>query len=113
MDTKDQKLEIFGSLAMEAAISVSPSFESFFDRQCSEAVRDVDYVITTIRVGQDEARVADEKIAMGFHLLPQETTGAAVFRLQCAPFRLIRLLQLVRDFAKPSVQVFNFTIPPA
>ncbi len=112
MDTNDQKLEIFGSLAMEAAIRLAPHLKVSLTANVREAVRDADYVITTIRVGQDEARVADEKIAMDLHLLPQETIGACgfSFAMRSIPV-LLDYCSLIRDFAKPSVQVFNFTNP--
>lgn len=52
-----------------------------------EAVRDADYVITTIRVGQDEMRAKDERIALDHGVLGQETTGAAGCPLPCAAYR--------------------------
>ena len=44
-----------------------------------EAVTDADYVITTIRVGEDDMRARDERIALNKGILGQETTGAAGF----------------------------------
>ena len=43
------------------------------------AITDVEFVITQIRVGGNQARVHDEKIPMKYGLLGQETTGAGGF----------------------------------
>lgn len=51
-----------------------------------EAVRGAEYIVTTVRVGQDEARAKDERIALNLGLIGQETTGAGAFPMRCARF---------------------------
>ncbi len=77
-----------------------------------EAVKDADYVITTIRVGGDHMRVRDERIALSHGVLGQETTGAAgvSFAMRSVP-ALASYCELIKKYAKPDVKVFNFTNP--
>ena len=46
-----------------------------------EALRDADYIITTIRGDADEGRVFDERTALSHGVLGQETTGAGGFAM--------------------------------
>ena len=77
-----------------------------------EAIRDADYVITTIRVGEDDMRVRDERIALSLGVLGQETTGAAglSFAMRSVD-ALAEYCEMVKRFAKPGCKVFNFTNP--
>lgn len=77
-----------------------------------EAVRDADYIITTIRAGEDQKRVDDERIALARNVLGQETTGAAgfSFAMRSVP-ALAKYCELIRKYAKPGAKVFNFTNP--
>ena len=77
-----------------------------------EAVKDSDYVITTIREGGDEMRVKDERIALNNGVLGQETTGAAGFSFAMrSVYALKEYCELIEKYAKPDCKVFNFTNP--
>ena len=71
-----------------------------------------DYVITTIRVGEDDMRAKDERIALGKGVLGQETTGAAgfSFAMRSVP-ALAEYCELIKKYSKRNVKVFNFTNP--
>ena len=75
-------------------------------------MRGADYVITTIRVGEDDMRVRDERIALSMGVLGQETTGAAglSFAMRSVD-ALAGYCELVKKYAKPGCKVFNFTNP--
>lgn len=77
-----------------------------------EAVRDADYVITTIRVGGDDMRIRDERFALSKGLLGQETTGAAgfSFAMRSVP-ALAEYCELAKRYASKDVKIFNFTNP--
>lgn len=79
MDNDEQKLNIYGKMAREVARRLDPEVEFTLTTDPVEAVRDADYLITTIRAGQDEMRIQDERIALAHGILGQETTGAAGF----------------------------------
>lgn len=112
MDTNETKLKIFGEMARQTAKKIRPDVEFELTTDPVLAVQDADFVITTIRVGEDEKRVDDEKIALKYHLLGQETTGAAgfSFAMRSVP-ALARYCELIREHGAPGVKVFNFTNP--
>ena len=79
MDNDPKKLEIYGRMARRVALRLRPDIDFRLTGDPVEAVRDADYIITTIRAGGDDLRVRDERAALNLHLLGQETTGAAGF----------------------------------
>lgn len=112
MDNDPIKLNIFGEMSKEVAHRIDPSvrFETTLDAE--EALRDADYVITTIRVGEDEMRCRDERLALNLGILGQETTGAAgfSFAMRSVP-ALVEYCEMAKKVAKPGVKIFNFTNP--
>ncbi len=112
MDNNEEKLNIYGKMAKEVAKRINPSILFELTTDPIEAVNDADYVITTIRVGEDGMRVRDERIALSYHLLGQETTGAAgfSFAMRSVP-ALASYCELIKQYAKKDVKVFNFTNP--
>lgn len=112
MDNNETKLNIYGALARQVAFRINPELKFTLTTDAVEAVKDADYIITTIRVGEDEKRVDDERIALGKGVLGQETTGAAgfSFAMRSVPV-LAGYCELVRKYAKKEAKVFNFTNP--
>ena len=112
MDSDEKKLRIYGGLAAHVSAMLCPDLIFRLTSDVEDAVRDADYVITTIRPGGDHMRVREERIALAAGVLGQETTGAAglSFAMRSVP-ALAKICDLVRKLAKPSVKVFNFTNP--
>lgn len=112
MDNDSRKLNIYGKMAAHVASLICPRLNFVCTCDPVEAVRDADYVITTIRVGGDEMRVKDERIALDKGILGQETTGAAglSFAMRSVP-ALAQYCRLIKKYAKKGVKVFNFTNP--
>ena len=112
MDNNEQKLNIYGELARQVALRIYPGWKFSLTTDAVEAVRDADYIITTIRVGEDDKRIDDEKIALAKGVLGQETTGAAgfSFAMRSVP-ALAEYCELIRKYARPQAKVFNFTNP--
>ena len=109
MDNNPEKLRIYGEMAKQVAFLLCPTLRFTLTTDAVAAVRDADYVITTIRVGEDDMRVRDERIALDLGVLGQETTGAAgfSFAMRSVP-ALAGYCELIRKYAKPAVKVFNF-----
>jgi len=112
MDNNIQKLKLYGGLAKEAAARIDGSIHFSLTNDPVEALRDADFIITTLRVGEDEARILDEKLALQYGVLGQETTGAGGFAMASRSIpALVGYMELVRMYAKPGALVFNFTNP--
>lgn len=112
MDDNGRKLDIYGTMAKTVAAKICPELKFTLTTDATAAVSGADYVITTIRVGGDDMRVRDERIALGMGVLGQETTGAAgfSFAMRSVP-ALTGYCELVKRYAKPGCKVFNFTNP--
>ena len=112
MDNDAKKLGIYGAMAKVVAQKNCPALRFSLTTDAVEAVRGADYVITTIRVGGDDMRVKDERIALDRGVLGQETTGAAglSFAMRSVD-ALVGYCKLVLTHAKPNCKVFNFTNP--
>ncbi len=112
MDNNEKKLKIYGGMALNVAKRLCPELNFTLTTDATEAVKNADYVITTIRVGEDEMRVRDERIALDKGILGQETTGAAgfSFAMRSVP-ALADYCELIKKYSKKDVKVFNFTNP--
>ena len=112
MDNNEEKLRIYGGMASHVASLLCPKMKFTLTSDAVEAVKDADYVITTIRVGEDDMRAKDERIALNYGVLGQETTGAAglSFAMRSVP-ALAEYCELIKKYSKPDVKVFNFTNP--
>lgn len=112
MDSDPQKLRIYGTLAKETAKRIEPALQFVLTTDAKAAVTGADYVITTIRVGGDDMRVRDERIALSYGVLGQETTGAAGLSFAMRSVAALReYCELVKQYAKPGCKIFNFTNP--
>lgn len=112
MDSDSQKLRIYGTLAKETAKRIESALQFVLTTDAKAAVTDADYVITTIRVGGDDMRVRDERIALSYGVLGQETTGAAGLSFAMRSVAALReYCELVKQYAKPDCKIFNFTNP--
>lgn len=112
MDRDEEKLRIFGTMAEQVSKRIRPDLKFRVTTDAVDAVKDADYIITTIREGQDEMRIRDERIALDQGVLGQETTGAAgfSFAMRSVP-ALVQYCKLAKQYASPNVKIFNFTNP--
>lgn len=112
MDNDEKKLNIYGKMAKKVSNLLYSKLNFVLTADPVEAVKNADYVITTIRVGGDDMRVQDERIALRLGLLGQETTGAAGLSFAMRSVSaLAEYCELIKKYAKPNCKVFNFTNP--
>ena len=106
MDTDEEKLRIYGGLAARVSHMLNPDLAFRLTADAVDAVRDADYIITTIRVGGDHMRVREERIALACGVLGQETTGAAgvSFAMRSVPV----LAEYFRHSFYEKILSFNF-----
>ena len=115
-DIDQEKLEIIGKLCRYVAVrndahAESGSLSVRTVKNPEDAIRGMDYIVTTLRVGGDHSRVVDEQMALKHGVIGQETTGVGGF------FMAMRTIPVLLDYAKmieelaPNAWVFNFTNP--
>lgn len=112
MDIDAEKLGIYGKIAKGIAERINPKLKFSLTESAEEALRDADFVITTIRAEGDRGRVFDERTALSQGVLGQETTGAGGFAMALRSIHtLVDYCALANQVAKPGAPIFNFTNP--
>lgn len=112
MDINEEKLNIYGKIAKKIAESIDSTIDFTLSSHAKEALKDANYIITTVRVGEDYGRVQDERIALRNGVLGQETTGAGGFgmALRSVP-TIIEYCNIIKEVAAQDAVLFNFTNP--
>ncbi len=110
-DIDHEKLAIIGKLCRHVVkregkdLTVREVFDPV------EAIRGMDYIVTTLRVGGDHSRVVDESVALRNGVIGQETTGVGGFSMA------VRTIPVLMDYCEliekhaPEAWIFNFTNP--
>lgn len=106
-----EKLGIVGEMAKRMMKASNKDCEIHMTLDRGEALKDADFVITQLRVGQLEARIKDERIPLSHGMIGQETNGAGgIFKaLRTVPV----ILEIVEDMKRlcPGAWLINFTNP--
>ena len=79
MDIDPEKLAYFGGIARYLVAREREELQITLTTDAKTALSDADWVVTTVRVGGDETRTQDERIALRHGVIGQETTGAGGF----------------------------------
>ena len=111
MDIDAQRLEIVGGFAQRMVAAKGAPFKVVLTLDQRAAVQGASYVTTQLRVGQMEARRADEYLGRRHGLIGQETTGVGGMAkaLRTIPV-ILKLAQDMRALA-PGALLVNFTNP--
>lgn len=111
MDNDAEKLRIFGGMGKYLVNKADSKLEVVLTEDFTEAVTNADYVVTTLRVGQDEARCKDERIALDMGLIGQETTGAGGYSYATRTIpTILEYMRIIKEKSN-NATVFNFTNP--
>ena len=81
LDNDQQKLKTYGEISRELARRLDPDLTFEVTSDARAALTGVDYIITTIRAGEDAGRLFDEQTCLAHGVLGQETTGAGGFAM--------------------------------
>ncbi len=112
MDIDEEKLYIYGKIAKVIANKINPDLVFSLTSDAEEALKDADFIITTIRAEGDSGRVFDERTALNEGVLGQETTGAGGFAMSLRSIHtLIDYCETAKRLSKPDAPIFNFTNP--
>lgn len=112
LDSSEENLKIFGEIARYVFSQIRPDIHFSLTTDPVSALTNANYVITTLRVGGDESRVHDERIALNHNTLGQETTGAGGFAMAMRSIpAILNYCRLIEEHAAPDAILFNFTNP--
>ena len=111
MDTNPEKLELLGALCQHIARRLDSPVRIHFTTDAREALEGASYIITTIRVGEEQGRVLDERIALRRGVLGQETTGPGGFAMAMRSIPAILEYAELAEQVAPGAWIFNFTNP--
>lgn len=112
MDNNDKKLQIYGNLSKEIFEKLNDKVKFSIISDPIEALKDADYIITTIRVGEEEGRVKDERVALKNGVLGQETTGPGGFSFSIRSIPIILdYCKMIEKYSSKDAILFNFTNP--
>ena len=107
----EEKLRIVGGLAQRMVEAAGLPMEVHLTLDRRAALAGADFVTTQFRVGQLDARIADERIALKHGLIGQETNGAG------GMFKALRTIPVIFDIIRdmeelcPDAWLINFTNP--
>ncbi len=112
MDIDEEKLYTYGKIAKRISELINPELDFSLTPDADVALKDADFIITTIRAEGDEGRVFDERTALNLGVLGQETTGAGGFAMALRSIHtLIGYCEKIKELSKENAPVFNFTNP--
>ncbi len=112
MDIDAERLKVVGGFAQRMVEHKGSPFKIVLTNNQREAVTDAAYVTTQLRVGQMQARRADEYLGRRHGLIGQETTGVGGMAkaLRTIPV-ILGIAKDMKEVAKPGAMLVNFTNP--
>ncbi len=111
MDIAAEKLDLVGALAHGIARKMGSPVRVTTTTDARAALDGAQFVVTTIRVGGDEGRITDERIALQHGVLGQETTGPGGFAMALRSIPEVLAYAELLDAVAPGAWLFNFTNP--
>ena len=110
-DIDREKLSIIQRLCRHVVAREGEDLSVRLAADATDALRGMDYIVTTLRVGGDHSRVIDETVALNNGVIGQETTGVGGFSMAVRTIPvLLDYCALIEELA-PNAWVFNFTNP--
>ena len=112
MDIDADRLQVVGDFTIDLLDQAGTGMKVRQTTSLTEAVRDADYVITTMRVGRAEGRYLDETIPHKYGLLGQETIapGGLSMGLRNIPV-IVDVARKIEEYAEPSAWLINLANP--
>jgi 6-phospho-beta-glucosidase len=111
MDVDAEKLAILGELCREVGRRAESDVRITTTTDPRAALEGARHVVTTIRVGFEQGRVYDERIALKHGVLGQETTGPGGFAMALRSIPAILEYAELLERVSPGAWLFSFTNP--
>ncbi len=112
MDIDQERLDIVGTFTKGIIDDAKLPIDVVLTTDLVEAVKDADFVITTMRVGVARGRVLDESIPPKHGLIGQETTapGGLAMGMRNIPI-IVNVARMVEEYSKPEAWLINLANP--
>lgn len=111
MDIDERKLGLFSALCRELVRRAGDPFTLSATSNARLALSGAAHVVTTVRVGFEQGRATDERIALRHGVLGQETTGPGGFSMALRSIpAILGYAGLLREVS-PRAWLYNFTNP--
>lgn len=112
MDIDEYRLSCTGNYVKKMFEEAGMETKILMTTDLNEAVKDCDYVISTIRPGKSDMRNLDETIPFKHHLIGQETTapGGMVMGFKTIP-AMLEIADVISKFAKKDCYLINLANP--
>lgn len=110
-DINERKLELFGRISQELARRMQSPVRITMAADAERALDGARYVVTTVRPGNEDGRIKDERIALAHGVLGQETTGPGGFAMALRSIPVILKYAEILKKVSPDAWLFNFTNP--
>ena len=111
MDVDPRKLELMGGVCRLVAQQQESPVRITTTTDAHAAISGADYVVTSIRAGDEQGRIYDEHIALRHGVLGQETTGPGGFAMALRSIPAITEYAALIQELSPDAWMFNFTNP--
>jgi len=111
-DIDEAKLSLINeTIISDLQENARPTFTIHVASSLIEAVRDADYIFSSIRVGGQQARIIDEGSPLALGQIGQETVGVGGFFLALRTIPVVlQQIEIIKKYA-PLAWVINFTNP--
>lgn len=112
MDIDEYRLKATGNYVVKMFKDAGMDTKITLTGDLEEAVRDTDFVITTIRPGMSDGRNMDETIPFKHGLIGQETTapGGMIMGLKTIP-AMLEIAHMIEKVGKPDCYLINLANP--
>ncbi|NRF94505.1 6-phospho-beta-glucosidase [Paenibacillus frigoriresistens] len=110
-DADEERLKVMGRLSQYIAELNQASFRVTFTTDVREALQGADFVFSAVRVGQEESRVNDERVALKYGVLGQETTGPGGFAMALRTIPVMLEYTRIINEVAPNAWLLNFSNP--
>ncbi|HEY43172.1 MAG TPA: 6-phospho-beta-glucosidase, partial [Anaerolineae bacterium] len=81
MDIDSERLDLIRMVSEIRLKNARPEFELIWTTDAEQAIKDSDFIVTTLRQGGIASRVIDEQVPLKYGVLGQETTGPGGFAM--------------------------------
>ena len=111
MDIAAERLNTMTPLCDQIIQQAGSPFKLHTTTNLDDALRDADAIVTSTRVGFEQGRVLDERVALRHGVLGQETTGAGGFSMAMRSIPALLNIAARAQKLAPRAWTFNFTNP--